>query len=183
MFGFLPLILLGLFAAGLIAAAVASQFHTVKLTEQSWKTLVGKLQKLDNHALMLVAQDFLDSGDRPFMLQPAEIWNYVGGYDGIQKMRDNAAIMLTLAAFIQEWNFDAGAIVGERMRRDAVLLRQAVRRLELSRFRVKVFGRLSPSTLYDLQQAAASYYVMRDRLLSLYKMSLSGLYPALAEAL
>ena len=47
----------------------------------------------------------------------------LGGREGLRRMRENAKLMLILAAHAQQWNFDEGVIVTERMRRDAVRLR------------------------------------------------------------
>ena len=65
-------------------------------------------------------------------MEPSEIWESLGGYEGLTKMRENAEIMLALAAYAQRWNFTEAVIVTERMRLDAALLRRAVRRVELS---------------------------------------------------
>jgi len=46
-------------------------------------------------------------------------------------MRENAEIMLALAAYAQRWNFEEAVIVTERMRLDAASLRRAIRRVEL----------------------------------------------------
>lgn len=177
------LIFLGGIAGGLIVAVVRAQSHTVKLTDESWKSLVGKLQKIDNDGVTAVAHDFLNPCEGMFVLQPEQIWNAVGGYTGLAKMRDNAQIMIALAAFVREFDFNSSVIVGERMRRDAVLLRRCVRRLELAQARHAIFGKVHARAVFDIQQAAASYYLMRERLFALYKISLDGMYPALSQAL
>ncbi len=177
------LILLLVIASGLIVAVVRAQLHKVKLSDESWKSLVGKLQKIDNDGVNAVAHDFLNPREGMFVLQPEQIWNAVGGYPGLAKMRDNAEIMIALAAFVREIDFNSSVIVGERMRRDAVLLRKCVRRLELAQARHVMFGKVNVGAIFDIQQAAASYYLMRERLFALYKISLDGMYPALSQAL
>ena len=177
------LILLVVIASGLIVAVVRAQLHKVKLSDESWKSLVGKLQKIDNDGVNAVAHDFLNPREGMFVLQPVQIWNAIGGHAGLAKMRDNTEIMIALAAFVREIDFDSSVIVGERMRRDAVLLRQCVRRLQLAQARHVMFGKVNARAVFDIQQAAASYYLMRERLLALYKISLDGMYPTLAQAL
>ena len=183
MWNCLGLIVLAAACTGLIVRAIYEQTRCVKLTENSWKGLVAKLQKVDNQAVEAVAQDFLTPHEGILVMEPEQIWNAVGGYDGIQKMCANADIMIALAAWIREINFDASVIVAERMRRDAVHLRRAARRLAVGQFRQIVSGKMSAAAIFEIQQAAASYYLMRERLFALYKVSLSGLYPRLAEVL
>lgn len=169
-------------AAGLVLMVLRAPLHSLDLKDQNWKSLVGKLQMVDNKAVAAVAHDYLTPSEGLFVLQPVQIWKAVGGYDGLSKMRDNAQIMLELAAFVRETDFDSSVIVAERMRREEVLVRESVRRLELAQFTYVAFSKLTPSAVFDVQQAAAFYYLMRERLFALYKASLEGLYPALSQA-
>jgi hypothetical protein len=107
----------------------------------------------------------------------------LGGREGLRRMRDNARLMLLLAAHAQRWNFDEGVIVTERMRRDALRLRQAVRRIELTLTFHAVLRHHATLIPFHLHEAASAYYLMRQRLLALYQTSHAGLYPVLAEAL
>ncbi len=43
------------------------------------------------------------------------MWNLIGGFDGLKKMRENAEWMIILAAYAQQWNFDEGVVVAERI--------------------------------------------------------------------
>lgn len=69
------------------------------------------------------------------------------------------------------------------MRRDAALLSKSVRRLEIAQVRHALFSSLNASAVFDIQQAAASYYLMRERLFALYKVTLGGLYATLSQAM
>lgn len=179
----LSLVFVVVIASGIVAAVLRLQLRKVKLSDESWKSLVGKLQKIDNHGVTAVAHDFLNPREGLFVLQPEQIWNAVGGYAGLTRMRDNAEIMIALAAFVREIDFDSSVIVGERIRRDAILLQKCVRRLNLAQVRHVMFGKISAGAIFDVQQAAASYYLMRERLFALYKVNLDGMYPALSQAL
>jgi hypothetical protein len=98
-------------------------------------------------------------------------------------MRENAEIMLSLAAYAQQWNFEEGTIVTERMRRDAALLRRSVRRVELGMIPSMLFRRFRFTLPLEAQEASSAYYLMRQRLLSLYETSHECRYPMLAAVL
>ena len=181
----LPYIALGLTIALLFAAAVRSRVSAIALNHQNWQSLVSRLQQLNFQAVAIVARDYLEPHKGQLSLEADEIWSLVGGYEGLRRMRENAQIMLGLAAYAQQWNFEEGVIVAERMRRDALRLRWAVDRMEIRRgLRRLLAGRrfraLAP---FDFHEAAACYYLMRQRLLALYETSHAGLYPVLAAAL
>jgi hypothetical protein len=98
-------------------------------------------------------------------------------------MRENAEIMLALAAIAQRWNFAEAVIVTERMRHDAVLLRRAVRRVELGMRHGRLLERLRLTLPMHAQEASSAYYLMRQRLLALYETSHISRYPVLAASL
>jgi hypothetical protein len=116
-------------------------------------------------------------------MEPDQIWEFLGGYEGLRKMRENAEIMLALAAYAQRWNFDEAVIVTERMRHDAALLRRALRRIELGILPVRLLRRFRLTLPLHAQQASSAYYLMRQRLLSLYETSHGSRYPVLAASL
>jgi hypothetical protein len=98
-------------------------------------------------------------------------------------MRENAEIMLALAACAQQWNFDEGVVVTERMRGDAAALRSAVLRVELGIIPARLLRRFRFTLPIHLQEAVSAYYLMRQRLLALYETSHAGRYSALAASL
>jgi hypothetical protein len=181
---FLPYIVLGAVVGVLIAAAIWTQVSSIKLNRQTWKGLVSQLHKLNFDSVTLVARDFLEPRRGQLALEPEQMWQLVGGYKGLMMMRENANIMLALAAYAEQWNFDEGVIVTERMRREALSLRRAVHRVELRRLILNLLPRRFRFTApFDVHEAASSYYLMRQRLLALYETSHAGLYPALAAVL
>jgi hypothetical protein len=74
-------------------------------------------------------------------------------------------------------------IVSERMRRDALRLRRAVLRIQVGFLPFAVLRHFYIRTPLQIQEAAAAYYLMRQRLLALYGSSHSGRLPALAAVL
>jgi hypothetical protein len=176
-------LLLGALVGCLIAAAIRGQITAVRIDRLSWQDLVSQLKRIEFQRVTCVAQDYLDPREGQISLEPTDMWLMLGGRDGLRRMRENARLMLLLAAHAQRWNFDEGVIVTERMRRDAVRLRHAVRRIELTIAFHKIMRRSGTLIPFHLHEAASAYYLMRQRLLALYQTSHSGLYPRLAELL
>jgi hypothetical protein len=112
------------------------------------------------------------------------MWEMIGGYAALKDMAENAQVLLSLAAYAQQWNFEEGVIVAERMRRDALTLRRAVYRIAWRKAAFLLLPRrLRVLEAFDLDEAVSSYHLMCQRLLALYQTSHAGLYPALAEIL
>ena len=168
---------------GLLAAAVRTQISAVRISRKTWTELVGALQPIQFDHVSSVARDYLEPREGQITLEPPDMWLMLGGREGLRRMRENARLMLSLAAHAQRWNFDEGVIVTERIRRDALRLRRSVRRIEIALLLhgiVRGSGTLIP---FHLHEAASAYYLMRQRLLALYQTSHAGLYPRLAEVL
>lgn len=179
----LAYLLLGALVGCLLAAAVRAQLSTLRVDRSSWQDLVSQLKRIEFQRVTSVARDYLEPKEGQISLEPTDMWLMLGGRDGLRNMRDNARLMLLLAAHAQQWNFDEGVIVTERMRRDALRLRQAVRRIELILAFHLVLRHSATLIPFHLHEAASSYYLMRQRLLALYQTSHAGLYPKLAEVL
>jgi hypothetical protein len=176
-------LLLGLVAGCLLAAAIKSQLSAIRVDRRSWQDLVSQLKRVEFERVTSVARDYLEPREGQISLEPADMWLMLGGREGLRRMRDNAKLMVLLAAHAQQWNFDEGVIVTERMRRDALRLRSSIRHIELALTFHHVLRRSATLIPFNLHEAASSYYLMRQRLLALYQTSHAGLYPQLAEVL
>ncbi|HKO12672.1 MAG TPA: hypothetical protein VJV22_11935 [Acidobacteriaceae bacterium] len=179
----LAFLLLGALGCGLIGAAVWSQIAGYRAHKRTWNDLVAALTPIDFTHISSVARDFLDPREGQISLEPPDMWLMLGGKSGLRRMRENAEIMLQLAALAQQWNFEEGVIVTERMRRDALRLRSSVRRVEMTLLLHRVLRSSTTLIPFHLHEAASAYYLMRQRLLALYQTSHAGLYPQLAEVL
>jgi hypothetical protein len=179
----LPFLLLGAVVACLLFAALKSQLSSLRVDRRSWSDIVASLQPIEFDQVTSVARDFLEPREGQISLEPPDMWLMLGGKEGLRRMRDNAQIMLLLAAHAQRWNFDEGVIVTERIRRDALRLRQAVRHVEIALMFHSVLRRSATLIPFHLHEAASAYYLMRQRLLALYQTSHAGLYPRLVEVL
>ena len=179
----LPFLLLGAVVGCLLFAALKSQLSALRVDRRSWADLVAALQPIEFDHVTSVARDFLEPREGQISLEPPDMWLMLGGKEGLRRMRNNAQLMLLLAAHAQRWNFDEGVIVTERIRRDALRLRQAVRRVEMALMFHSVLRRSATLIPFYLHEAASAYYLMRQRLLALYQTSHAGLYPRLVEVL
>ncbi len=179
----LPFLLLGALVCCLIYAALKSQLSSLRIDRRSWSDLVASLEPIEFDNVTSVARDFLEPHEGQISLEPPDMWLMLGGKEGLRRMKANAQLMLLLAAHAQRWNFDEGVIVTERIRRDALRLRQAVRRVEVALMFHSVLHRSVTLIPFYLHEAASAYYLMHQRLLALYQTSHAGLYPRLAEAL
>lgn len=156
-----------------------SHVRAHRVTNCTWNDLVGKLQPVPSEGMTRVALDHLVPTKNQLELEPADMWDMVGGLEGLQRMSDNAAVLIALAAHAEQWNYDEGVIVAERMRRDGLAVHRAVRSIQVAMF----FHIGQVRIPFQLHEAAGSYYLMKQRLLALYETSHAGLYPRLAQAL
>lgn len=179
----LSVLVIGAVAASLILWMAVSHYRRAQVAHLDWNQLVAKLQPVHLKGLELVARDFLEPSRDQLKLEPDELWGLVGGWEGLKRMRQNAEIMLALAAYTQQWNFDEGVIVTERMRRDADKLCRAATRLKFYLVPYFIPKRLGFNMPFEIHEIASAYYLMRQRLLALYETSHAGRYPVLAASL
>ncbi len=170
-------------SGALLGTLLVLMMQTLRQRRRGWHQIVAELHRLNTNELSAVAIDYLVPHNGQIDLEPGAIWESLGGYRGLRQMRENAAVMLALAACAQQWNFTESVIVTERMRMDAAQLRRAVRRVELGLIPSRLARRYQLTLPLHAQEASSAYYLMRQRLLCLYQTSHAGLYPRLAEAL
>lgn len=178
-----PFTLFLLAIVGFAAFALYARRSSIRLDDSSWNSLLAKIERVDFDGLQSVAKDFLEPQPGQTAMEPEVIWHMLGGELGLRRMRANADLLLHMAAFAVQWNEEEGAIVAERMRRDALHLRSALRQVRLGMLSQLVTGKHWMSVPFQLQEAASAYYLMRQRLLALYETSHEGLLPQLALAI
>lgn len=172
----LPILLVGV--VGLIWI-VYIQIQQHKLRSAQWEDIVSQIQPMHEQALAMVAKDHLDPKGRELRLEPDDIWQLLGGREGLKRMRKNADLFVNLAAYVQRWNFEEAVVVAERIRQDSVIVKRAIFRIRLH----MLLRASSPRIPFHVQQAAASYYLMTQRLLALYETCQYVRYPALVAAM
>ncbi len=167
---------------GFALAALHARKVTIRLDGRSFESLLAQLEPVDLEGVSYVARDFLEPRQGQISMEPEVIWQLMGGDLGLRRMRTNADLLLAIAAHAAQWNDEEGVIVAERMRRDALRLRSALRQIRLGMLSQLVTGHHWISVPFQLQEAASSYYLMRRRLLALYETSHIALLPRLAQA-
>jgi hypothetical protein len=179
----LLIVLVALFVCVLVSGLVYFSVHARKLRAASWDDLLSQLQPVSRQGVTAVALDNLQPKASQLQLEPAEMWQMLGGGEGFERMRKNATVLLELAGWVQRWNYEEAAIVVERMRRDASQLRRAIFRIQLAMVLTMLLRSRALRVPFSIHEAATSYYLMTARLLALYETSHAGLLPRLAEAL
>lgn len=169
------LLCLCLTAAGTVYYSIAAN----RLHSATWESLVAQIQPIDAKGLEIVAKNTLQPDEAHPLLPALEVWNLLGGIEGLEKMRDNALILIALAAYAQQWNYQEAVFTAEHMRRDAARLKKAVRHVRLG----LLLHRHATGQPFHVLDAAAAYYLMTQRLLALYKVNHQSLLPQLAQAL
>jgi hypothetical protein len=169
------LLCLSLVAAGTVYYSIAVQ----KVRAASWESLVAQIQQVDRKGIELVALDLLQPQENQVQLGFTEMWKLLGGLEGLERMRANASILIALAAYVQQWNQPEAIVVAERMRRDALQLKKAVFHVRLG----LLLRRHPIGQPFYVHDAAAAYYLMTRRLLTLYQTNHVGLLPQLSEVL
>jgi hypothetical protein len=160
-------------------ATIQSHLRMRRMRSATWEELFAKIQTVHSEGLEVVALDNLHPKANQLQLEPPDMWQLLGGINGLKRMRDNAKVLIALAAYVQRWNYVEAVIVAERMRRDAVHLKRAVLHIHLEMLLRTKWMRVP----FYVHEAATSYYLMRQRLLALYESSHVGLLPRLREAL
>jgi hypothetical protein len=171
--------LLIFFLVFLAGAFVWMQLSAQRRRSATWEDLIARMEPMHARGLELVALDNLQPQANQLRLEPEHLWGLIGGMEGLRRMRNNADLLISLAAYVQRWNFEEGVIVAERMRHDAVQLKRAIFRIRID----MTLRRTQLRTPFYIHQAATSYYLMTKRVLALYETSHSGLLPKLAAAM
>jgi len=150
-----------------------------RLAATGWDQLVARLEPVPVDVISKVALDYLQPRKGQVSIQTNEMLFLLGGNEGVRRMQANADVLIALAGFAQQWNFPETVIVVERMQHDGLALRRSSRDLYLG----LLLGYGRSKGPFCIQEIAASYYLMRQRLLALYETSHTGRYPRLAVAL
>jgi hypothetical protein len=145
----------------------------------TWKNVLTGIQKVDLEGIKAIAECYLQPDKDQLRIEPGEMWQIVGGLEGLERLKGNAEAMLNLAIYSERWNRGDGPVVSEMIRHDGMRLNRAVRQIQVR----YLFGFGIVRTTFYLQDAVASYYLIRSRLLGQYQNTHVGLIPGLEAAL
>lgn len=137
-----------------------------KLLKRDWKDVVASIEPVNLGGITAIADMYLSPTKDQLRIEPPVMWQMLGGIQGVRKLSKNADAMLELCVIAEQWDRN-GNLISELIRTDIVDLKQALKKIELSTLHgyADVKGHLA------LMQVAASYNLMRLRLLGQYEKS------------
>ena len=175
--------MLFVFAVVLVAIVVAApqlnfMLRRRKSSHRSWEEIVASVEEVNAEGIHVVADMFLNPSKDQLRLEPAVMWDMLGGFTGIKRMHGNAEKMLELCVYSERWD-SQGPVISEMIRLDAINLTKAVRRVELA----MVYGLGHVRSHFAIMEVAAHYDLIRRRLLGQYENSHVGRLPMLQAQL
>jgi hypothetical protein len=170
----------------LVLTSVAWHFllRARRSTQLNWESIVQRLVWVDPKIVAKIALDLVhepgqaDEASGREGLEPARIWEMIGGLEGLQKLKTNSQILIDLATHLQRWYPDA-LVVAEELRLDARELEWHIGRLEGA----AGTGNLEISFPFYARCAIATYYRMTRQLLALYQGKNSPYFAELQKAI
>jgi hypothetical protein len=178
--------LVGVFLLTCFLALVAWHFlfRARRSSRLNWESIVQRLVWVDPKIVAKIALDLVNEpgqaeevsgGER---LEPARIWEMIGGLDGLEKLKANSRVLIDLATHLERRYPDA-LVVAEELRLDARELEWHVGRLEGA----AGTGNLEVSFPFYAQRAIVAYYKMTRQVLALYEGIHSPFFADLERAL
>ncbi len=151
--------------------------------ETTWEALMKRIVPIDEKAIERVALDAVDASGEPKTeehsreLGRKDIWKLLGGMDGINKIDNNARVIVEMAAYLERWHPEAAET--------AEALRLEARRLEwhVGRLRAAEINKCLDYHFHSYgQHAALSYYTMLKRVLALAQQNSGASFADLQRA-
>ena len=167
------LIGVAVFVLGMVSVGAYFWLRARRLSRATWKTLLGRLQKVDREKLAAVALDLLEARQQEPQLMQESIFNLVGGMEGLEAIGHNCDVLIDIAAYVQRWYPEAGEIA-EELRLNAREIKWHIGRLRGA----KETGHFYEQFPIYAQRAVATYYLMTRSLLMLYE---GGSVPGLRD--
>ncbi len=163
----------GVFLVAIIATATYFLVRARRAARTSWMAILAKLQRIDRDKFATVALDLLEERENQPQLEPAVIFDMIGGMEGLGALEQNCDVLIDLAAYVQKWYPEALEIANE-LRLNSREIKWHIGRLR---------GASQTGHLYEqfpqyAQRAVATYYLMTRSLLVLYE---GGRVPGFAE--
>jgi len=135
--------------------------------------LMARLREIDRDKFATVALDLLEERDAESQLDPSQIFEMVGGMEGLDALEQNCDVLIDMAAYVQRW-YPEALEIAEELRLNSREIKWHIGRLR---------GASQTGHLYEqfpiyAQRAVATYYLMTRSLLVLYE---GGQVPGFAE--
>ena len=172
------LVAVAAFLTVLAALAVYFIVRARRASRQTWNTLVNRLRQIDRDKFAAVALDLLEEEEQKPQLEPDQIYEMIGGMDGLNALEENCDVLVELAAYVQRW-YPEALQLAEELRLNSREIQWHIGRLrgaaQTGHFREQF-------PLYA-QRAVATYYLMTRSLLLLYEGAQVPEFAALQRAL
>jgi hypothetical protein len=157
----------------LLAMTLYFLLRARKASRTTWAALLGRLHQIDRDKVATVALDLLDDQQSSSQLDPALIFDMIGGMDGLDAVEQNCDVLIDMAAYVQRW-YPEALEIAEELRLNAREIQWHIGRLR---------GASQTGHLYDqfpvyAQRAVATYYLMTRSLLVLFE---GGNVPGFAD--
>ena len=169
-----------------LAATAGRHYLRARRSYQAtWEDLLKRLTFVDRNAIAEIALDVVNpSGDQrrdedSAILESAEIWKLIGGWDGIEALEANCTVLIDLAFYVQQWYPEKALIVAEQLRLSAREIEWHVQRLKAA----AKAGQLETCIFMNAQRAAVTYFLMTRHVLSLYEHGNLPMLPDLQQCL
>ncbi len=166
-----PFIAFGLTACLIVASLVLSRVRSQRISGRTWDELIERMQPVASEGIRILALDRAARDGADANRASREMLDLVGGTEGLRQMSNNAAVLIALAAYAESSNEYHRNILTDRMRADGVVVRRAVRSIQVARLLHVGTDRI-PDHVRD---AAASYHSMRQRLPALFALNQAGM--------
>lgn len=128
-------------ACGLIATLISVGFYYFRRIRVSpdhqWESLLGQLVEINRVGLKRVALDSIEpSGQRRTdelarELEPDQIWELLGGIEGIEKLDGNSKVLIAMAEYLQR-TYPETNDVAQELRQQAADLKWQAERLRMA---------------------------------------------------
>jgi len=176
------LIALAVFVAALLTAGTYYYLRSLRRKKYpygKWEDILKRLTIVDRDSIEMIARDFVDetgqqrTEERDTDLDPAEIWDLIGGMKGLRELERNCAVLVDLVFYVQQW-YPEALLITDRMRQEAREVEWHISRLRAA----EKNGKLDDWFTDYAQRAVAKYYLMTRQVLALYKQ---GNFPGVME--
>jgi hypothetical protein len=167
-----------------VVTAIVYGLRLRRSRKTTWEELMNRIVPVDRRAIETVALHTVDPAGQPVSdeerreLGRQDIWNLLGGMEGIRRIESNSAVLIEIAAYLERWHPEA-TDAAEELRLEAKKLEWHVGRLRAA----EKNHCLDAHFHFYGRSAAVSYYLMSNRLLALYRQSHSSLFGDLQKAL
>ena len=151
----------------IVFVVVRYSLRARRLRNNSWESLVERIFRLNAENVALVALDLIEEdgtlrrSEIP-ELSADQVWNLVGGMDGLERIEANCEIFIEIAMYLQT-AYPGALLIAEEFRSKTRHIQWHINRLRAGGRN----GNLTANFPAYAQRAVASYYLMSKQLVEL----------------